>query len=108
MLIMIVAKYIENSKGKTFIKFTKPEWDWHITRKFHITKHKLNHVSRESLADFFHKFAKISELVLVKMATVLEKKFSRMSDMIRGRRVIKNRGSVSFFLKNIEEHKKKL
>lgn len=105
---MIVAKYIENSHGKTFIKFTKPEWDWHIHHKFHLTKHRLTHISRESLADFFHKFAKISELFLVKAGTVIEKKFSKMSDMIRGRRVVKTKGSVSFFLKNIEEHKKNL
>ena len=108
MLAMIIVKMLELSGKKCNIKFSKPEWDWHILRKYHHVRHNVLHISRESLANFFHKTAKILELFFIRMASRLENKFSKMGDMIRGRRVIKNRGSVSFFLKNIEDHKNNL
>ena len=108
MFVMIGAKMLENSKGKCLLKFSKPEWDWHILKKYHFLRHNVNHVSRESLANFFHKTAKFLGSFLPTLAKKLEKRFSRIGDMIRGRHMVENRGSVSFFLKNIGEHKKNL
>ena len=105
---MVITKMLEISGKKCHIKFSKPEWDWHILRKYHIVRHNVLHIKRETLANFFHKTAKVSELFLIKVAKKLEKKFSKLGDMIRGKQVARNRGSVSFFLKKIEDHKNNL
>jgi len=107
MLAMVITKNLEIS-GRFHIKFSKPEWDWHILRKYHLVRHNIVHIKRESLANFFHKTAKVLELLFIKLANKLEKKFSKLGDMIRGKQVARNRGSVSFFLKKIEDHKNNL
>ena len=108
MLVMIATKMLELSGKKCHIKFSKPEWDWHILRKYHIVRHNVVHIKRESLANFFHRMAKVLELLFIKLAKKLEKRFSKLGDMIKGKQVARNRGSVSFFLNNIEDHKNNL
>ncbi len=108
MLAMVITKMLETSGKKCYIKFSKPEWNWHILRKYHLVRHNVVHIKRESLANFFHRMAKVSELLLIKMANKLEKRFSKLGDMIKGKQVARNRGSVSFFLKKIEDHKNNL
>jgi hypothetical protein len=108
MVAMVVTKMLEISGKKSHIKFSKPEWDWHILRKYHLVRHNVMHHKRESLANFFHRMAKILELLFIKLANKLEKRFSKLGDMIKGKQTARNRGSVSFFLKNIEDHKNNL
>lgn len=108
MLAMIITKSLEISGKKCHIRFSKPEWDWHILRKYHLVRHNVVHIKRESLANFFHRMAKVLELVFIRLARKLEKRFSKLGDMIKGKQVARNRGSVSFFLKNIEDHKNNL
>ena len=105
---MMISKSLELSGRKCHIKFSKPEWDWHISKRYQILRHNILHIKRESLANFFHRTAKVLELLFIKMADKLERRFSKLGDMIRGKQVARNRGSVSFFLKNIEKHKKNL
>ena len=95
MLAMVITKNLEIS-GRFHIKFSKNEWDWLILRKYHLVRHNIVHIKRESLANFFHKTAKVLELLFIKLANKLEKKFSKLGDMIRGKQVARNRGSVSF------------
>ena len=109
LLAMMASKTRELSGKKCHIKFSKPEWDWHVLRKYHIVRHNVLHIKRESLADFFHKTAKVLELLFIKLANKLEKRFSKMGDLIRGKQMInRNKKSTSFFLKSIEEHKNNL
>ncbi|MEI6553538.1 MAG: hypothetical protein WCO09_03135 [bacterium] len=108
LVAMMVTKMLELSGKKSHIKFSKPEWDWHILRKYHLVKHNVVHIKRESLANFFHRMAKVLELLFIRLANKLEKRFSKLGDMIRGKQVARNKGSVSFFLKNIEDHKNNL
>jgi hypothetical protein len=109
LLAMMASKTRELSGKKIHIKFSKPEWDWHILRKYHLVRHNVLHIKRESLADFFHKTAKVLELLFIKLANKLEKRFSKMGDLIRGKQMInRNKRSTSFFLKSIEEHKNNL
>jgi hypothetical protein len=108
MLAMIITKKLELSGKKCHIKFSKPEWDWHILRKYHIVRHSVVHSKRESLANFCHRTAKVLELLFIRLAKKLEKRFSKLGDMIKGKQVARNRGSVSFFLKKIEDHKNNL
>ena len=106
---MMASKTRELSGKKSHIKFSKPEWDWHILRKYHLVRHNVLHIKRESLADFFHKTAKVLELLFIKLANKLEKRFSKMGDLIRGKQIInRNKRPTSFFLKSIEEHKNNL
>ena len=105
---MITTKLLELSGKKCGIKFSNPKWDWHISAKYNAIKNDIMHIRRESLANFFHRTAKVTELLLIRVATKLEKRFSRLGDMIRGKHVVRNKGSVSFFLKNIEDHKNNL
>ena len=108
ILVIITTKFLELSGKKCHIKFSKPEWDWHILRKYHIVRHNVVHIKRESLANFFHRMAKVLELLFIKLARRLEKRFSKLGDMIKGKQVARNRRSVSFFLNNIEDHKNNL
>ena len=105
---MMFAKTLELSGRKCHIKFSKPEWDWHILRKYHLVRHNVLHIKRESLANFCHRTAKVLELLFIRLANKLEKRFSRLGDMIKGKQVARNKGSVSFFLKNIEKPKNNL
>lgn len=106
LLAMMATKMREISGKKCPIKFSKPEWDWHILRKYHLVRHNVVHIKRESLANFVHRMAKVLELLFIRLANKLEKRFSKLGDMIKGKPVARNRGSVSFFLKNIEDRKK--
>lgn len=112
MLAMIITKSLELSGKKCHVKFSKPEWDWHVLRKYHLVRHDVLHIKRESLANFCHRMAKVLELLFIKLANKLEKRFSKLGDMIKGKHVGKGRGKdkghVSFFLKNIEDHKNSL
>ncbi|MEI6042275.1 MAG: hypothetical protein WCQ00_01780 [bacterium] len=108
MATMVVSKDLELSGKKCLVKFSKPEWDWHVLRKYHLVRHNVVHIKRESLANFFHRMAKVLELLFIKLADMLEKKFSKLGDVIKGKSVVRRRSSASLFLNKIEEHKNNL
>jgi len=71
-------------------------WDW------------ISHISMRSIRALTLATLQKAEKFFVKLFYRILKRITKMTDMVSGRDIPKNRGSVSFFLKHIEDHKNKL
>lgn len=104
---MIYAKMTELTTGKNFLRISTPERDAKITEAWKSFVYQITHVSRKSLMKTFHKTVVGVENFFLRMVMKLGKKFTSIGDMVRGKDIPRNRGAVSFFLKNIEGHSKR-
>ncbi len=59
----------------------------------------------ESIKKIVKKYVLYAESGVLKGFHIIGQRFETVGHMVTGKHIPKNRGSVSFFLKNIEEHK---
>ena len=99
---------LQLTTGKDILHISNPERDARLTSFWQSFVYQVTHVSRKSLAEKLHKIVVVIENFFLRIIVKVGKKFSSVGDVVRGKNIPRNRGAVSFFLKNIEEHKKSL
>lgn len=105
---MIYAKMSELSTGKNMLRISTPERDAFITGVWNRFVYHVTHVSRTSIMETSHKLIVSIENFFLGVIVKLSKKFTSLGDMVRGKDIPRNRGSVSFFWKNIDERRKEI
>ena len=108
MLLMILVKLFELKTGRDFIL---AQWRQKIDKHAHVwfAKTKDFVLKAEKGAVAFVKNIPIHTLELVsKLHMYLHKKYGKRVDMIKGRTIPTNKGSVSFFINSISEYKKEI
>ena len=105
---MILVKLFELKSGKDFIFVV---WRNKIDGYAHLwfAKAKKFIIAKEHSSIAFMKNIPVKVLHLVSVVHVyLHKKYGKQIDMIKGRSVPTNKGSVSFFVNSISEYKKEI
>jgi len=108
MIIMIVVKLFEIRIGKDFVFVV---WRNKIDEYTHLwfAKVKKFVTSKERNTIAFVKNIPVQILALVsKLHVYLHKRYGKQVDMIKGRKIPTNKGSVSFFINSISEYKKEI
>ncbi len=100
---MIYAKMSELTNGKNILHISTPERDAKILAMWRALSYRITHVSRKSLTEASHKVIVSVENFFLRLIVKLGKKFTSLGDMVRGKDIPRNRGSVSFFLREIDE-----
>lgn len=102
MLVVVWNKSAEMTTGKTMFRISTPERDARIEHWFDRTMYRITHVSYTSLKNKLHDLLVAFESMFLRIFVRLGKRFHTIGDIVRGKNIPKNKGSVSFFLKNIE------
>jgi hypothetical protein len=105
MSLLTYAKMSELSTGRNILHLSTPERDQRLRRVWKAVMYQITHVSWRSVKEGFHDSIVAAENFFLRVIVKLGKKFSSVGDIVRGKDIPKNRGSVSFFLKNLEDHK---
>ncbi len=105
MIAILWSKSVQLSGGQAMFSLSTPERDARLSWWFERTMYQITHVSYKSLKNTLHNLLVAFENFFLAIFVKLGKKFGRIGDMVRGKDIPKNRGSVSFFLKNVEDVK---
>lgn len=108
MMLMILVKLHELKTGREFILV---RWRTKIDRYAHVSfsRARVFVAEKEHKAVFFLKGLPARALNLVSSFNdFLHKRYGKHIDMIKGRSVPTNKGSVSFFVSSISEYKKEI
>lgn len=103
MIVVMWGKSVEMATGKNVLHISNQERDLRLNQWYGDVMYQITHVSFNSLKKNLHAVIVVVENFFLRMFVRLGKKFTVIGDIVRGRNLPKNRGSVSFFLKNIEE-----
>lgn len=106
MSFLVYGKIEELGGSKNIFSLSNKKRDAAIKKHWRSFIFNITHVSMKSIKKGSHKVITSAEGAFLKVMSQLGKKFSSIGDMVRGKDIPRNRGSVSFFLKNISEHKK--
>ncbi|MCF7865633.1 MAG: hypothetical protein K9M11_03965 [Candidatus Pacebacteria bacterium] len=106
-LVSILAnKQRELKTGKSLLKVGSSNADYALRLFWQGSKDKLYHVHPINSKHTLRRSMVELEKHIMNVFHRLSHKFSIVGDVVTGRDIPKNRGSVSFFLKNIEDSKK--
>lgn len=105
-LLMLSNKQREISKGKAVLKIGSSNTDYALKRLWQTSIDKLSHVHPKNGKHTVRRSMVELEKHIMNIFHRLSHKFSIVGDVVTGRDIPRNRGSVSFFLKNIEDSKK--
>lgn len=106
LLMMLSHKQRELRTGKAMVKIGTSAADHKLQRAWQASLDKLAHVHPSNGKHTFRRSVVELERHIMNLFHRLSHKFSIVGDVVTGRDIPKNRGSVSFFLKNIEDSKK--
>ncbi len=108
MAFMIIVKLFELKTGKDFILVRwRNKIDEYAYIYFSKTKKFISNKEKSTI--IFVKSIPFRVLHLVSLLhSYLQKKYGKHVDMIKGRSVPSNKGSVSFFVHSISEYKKEI
>lgn len=95
-------KMLELTTGKNIVKISSPARDQKLKHAWNRFVYQITHVSWKSIKRRSYKIMVSIENYFLKVIIKLGKKFSTLGDIVRGKNIPRNRGSVSFFLKNLE------
>ena len=104
MLVVVWGKSIQMSTGRNVLHISTEERDMRLSQWYGKVAYQVTHVSFNSLKNNLHSIIVAVENFFLRIFDRLGKKFKVIGDIVRGRDLPKNKGSVSFFLKNIEEN----
>jgi hypothetical protein len=104
-MAVVWSKSAELSTGKGMFQISTPERDTKVINAFGVAHYQITHVSRKSIIRISQRAIVAVENMFMSFFVLLGKKFSTIGDVVRGKDIPKNRGAVSFFLKNIETKK---
>lgn len=106
LVLMLTNKHRELKTGKSLLKVGTSNIDYALRRVWEESKDKLYRVHPSNSRHTLRRSMVELEKHIMNMFHRLSHKFSIVGDVVTGRDIPKNRGSVSFFLKNIEDSKK--
>jgi hypothetical protein len=99
-------KHRELVNGRVLVKIGNEQLDSQITSNYRKVVDTIHHVTMSAVKQYTKKTILSLENFFIRIFHYLSKRFFSIGNVITGHNIPKNRGSVSFFLKNIEEHKK--
>jgi hypothetical protein len=105
-VLMLSNKQREIRTGKTLLKIGSNNTDYALRRLWVTSLDKLSQVHPSNSKHTIRRSVVELERHIMNVFHRLSHKFSIVGDVVTGRDIPKNRGSVSFFLKNIEDSKK--
>ncbi|MES3005957.1 MAG: hypothetical protein V4664_03360 [Patescibacteria group bacterium] len=106
MAVVVWNKNTQMSTGRTNFRISTPERDAHLEQWYNRIMFQITHVSYGSLKKTLHDMLVAVENFFLRIFVRLGKRFHTIGDIVRGKNIPRNKGAVSFFLKNIEESKK--
>lgn len=105
-LLMLANKQKEVKTGKAVLKIGSSNTDNALKRLWMTSVDTLSHVHPSNTKQTVQRSMVELEKHIMNVFHRLSHKFSVVGDVVTGRDIPRNRGSVSFFLKNIEDSKK--
>lgn len=102
---ILLNKRREMSQGKPWISMGGPELDQAVYDAVEFFIYVTTHASVKRAKQLFMKAVHSSEKLFLGVFERVGHRFAIVSDIVTGKDLPKNRGSVSFFLKNIEVSK---
>jgi hypothetical protein len=104
--LVLLNKDRELVKGKGYFKLGDEKLDSKLISRYEKFLDAIHHLTISTAKQYIQKITVSIENYSIKLFHYLSKRFYSLSNIITGHNIPKNRGSASFFLKNIEEHKK--
>ena len=104
--LILLNKNKEIKSGKGFFVLGSSQLDARLHSNFEKCLNFVHHFTAETIKQYIQKGILRTENYFIKLFHYISKRFLSFSDILTGHNIPKNRGSASFFLKNIEEHKK--
>jgi len=104
--LMLWSKQRELSTGRSLIRIGTASSDMRVASLWGSIAHTLTHVTVLETRAFVRKAVLLIENLFIDLFHYVARRFVSAGNVITGHNIPKNRGSVSFFLKNIEEHKR--
>ncbi len=105
-VLVLLNKHRELEKGRGYFKLGDSSSDLKLINRYERLLDLIHHLTISTAKQYIQKITVNVENYSIKLFHYLSKRFYSLSNIITGHNIPKNRGSVSFFLKNIEEHKK--
>ncbi len=105
-LTVLWNKQKELVGGRSFVKFGNEGVDTRIVDTYRKLVDTIHHVTMSAIKQSARKGILSIENFFIRTFNYISRRFLSIGSVITGHNIPKNRGSVSFFLKNIEEHKK--
>lgn len=103
--VILFNKNKELSKGRSMLSFS-PKLDAAVQDAIEMIVYACTHASVKTAEQLFKRAVIGTERFLLGQFDRVSHRFVVVSDVVTGKHIPKNRGSVSFFLKNIETSKK--
>lgn len=105
--MLVMNKSREINTGSPMFKLGSESSDETLLNIWNIIVYTVTHATARSIRHSAYRSVVAVERFVLRQFDRLSSRFSMFGDMVTGRDIPKNRGSVSFFLKNIESHKGK-
>ncbi len=99
---LVWNKNSELSKGAPMFRIGNESTDETLLNLWNIFVYTVTHVSISSMRNLLHSAVIAFERLFINQFENVTRRFAVFGDIVTGRDIPKNRGSVSFFLKNIE------
>jgi hypothetical protein len=103
---VLFNKHKELKDGKGIFNIGNTQTDLRVNEGYDKFVDLVHHLTISTLKQYVQKATLYIENYFIKLFHYITRRFFSFSNIITGQNIPKNRGSVSFFLKNIEEHKK--
>jgi len=103
---MLANKQKEIKSGKGFVRIGSFSSDEKLATVWHDFLYTITHMSGDSIKASLKRGLVSFEQFIIRQFDGFGKKFATVESVVSGRNLPRNRGSVSFFLKNIEAYKK--
>lgn len=103
---MLVNKQREMNGGRALFSVGTSSTDSRIAAMWSSMVYMVTHVSVRSCKKLTRQATLKAEAFFIENFETVARKFSLVGNMVTGYDLPRNRGSVSFFLKNIEDHKR--
>ncbi len=104
--VMLMNKQREMKGNKALFSVGTESTDSRIATLWSSMVYMVTHVSVQSCKKLTRQAMLKAEAFFIENFETVARKFSLVGDMVTGYDLPRNRGSVSFFLKNIEDHKR--
>jgi hypothetical protein len=108
LLVLSLKKNWELKAGRDIFSIATNRMDQRVESLLYKTANLVKMTHPERIKEIGSKIAIKVEGFVMGIVEKLSSRFSIVGDMVTGRDIPKNRGSVSFFLKNIENSKKQV
>lgn len=95
----------EAEYGEPFINIGNEKVDQTVYDTTELVIYTVTHASVNGIKKLFRKMVISIEKYIITIYRIITDRFINIGDMVTGKSIPKNKGSVSFFLKNVEKYK---